>query len=238
MTTTRFDPDVLTTFAEVATSLYASEVLDEALGRLSAAAVRLIDGCDMASVSLLDRGTIRTVGATSKVAEQGDLIQYDTGQGPCLEAATEQRLVYTPDLTADGRWPEFSKRVSAELEVCSMLACRLQVRRDRGEVVLGALNMYALAPEAFSDDDTLVAVLLASHSSVVIDASLRQDSLRSAMESRDVIGQAKGILMERYKISQEDAFGRLHTASQSMNRKLRDLAELVATTGEDVTRRA
>lgn len=230
------DAEVVTGFADMAASLYASEVLDAALGRLTDAAVRLVEGCEMASVSLRDGKAIRTVGATDRVAEVGDRIQYATGEGPCLQAATEDRLVYTPDLPADTRWPEFSRRVCAELEVCSMLACRLQVARDGGAVVLGALNMYALTTDAFSDDDMLVAVLLASHSSVVIDASLRQASLRVAMESRDVIGQAKGILMERYKISHEDAFTRLRRASQSMNKKLRDLAESMATTGEDLTR--
>jgi GAF domain-containing protein len=236
MTITRSDPDVVAAFADVASSLYASELLDEALSRLTCAAVRLVEGCDMASVSLRQGNTIRTVGATSRVAEVGDSIQYATGEGPCLQAATEERLVYTPDLTADGRWPEFSRRVSTELEVGSMLACRLQVTRDSGHVVLGGLNMYALSTDAFSDDDMSVAVLLASHSSVVVDASLRQASLRGAMESRDVIGQAKGILMERYKISPADAFDRLRRASQSMNTKLRDLAEVVVTTGEDLTR--
>jgi GAF domain-containing protein len=247
MTTARIDPaasdressigaDIVTAFADVASALYASEVLDEALCRLTSAAVEVIAGCEMASVSLLQGKQIRTVGATNRVAEQGDRIQYATGQGPCVDAATEKRLVYTPDLTVDARWPEFSRRVSTELEVCSMLACRLQVNRDGGDAVLGALNMYALSTDAFSDDDMLVAVLLASHSSVVIDASLRQASLRVAIESRDVIGQAKGILMERYKLSDADAFDRLRAASQTMNKKLRDVAETLATTGEDLTR--
>lgn len=233
------DADSLAAFADVAVSLYASEVLDEALARLTGAAVRVIEGCEMASVSLLEHKRIRTAGATDPVAEQGDRIQYATGQGPCLEAAIAEQLVHTPDLATDERWPEFSRRVCAELEVRSMLAVRLQVARGAdGAVVLGALNMYALTPDAFSDDDMVLATLLASHSALIIDASMRQASLRAAMESRDVIGQAKGILMERYKISNAEAFARLRTASQSMNKKLHELAETLATTGEDPTRPA
>ena len=233
----RIDRAVLEAFADSAVSLYVSEDLDEALGRLTQAAVALVDGCDMASVSLLAGSSIRTAGATDPVADRGDLIQYECREGPCLEAATEHRLVYTPDLAAtDARWPEFSRWVSTELEVRSMLACRLQVVRDNSApIVLGALNLYALTPHAFSDEDALVAVLLASHGAVVIDASARQASLRTAMESRDVIGQAKGILMERYRISDVAAFDRLRTASQNMNRRLRDIAEHLAQTGEDPT---
>ncbi|HZQ87528.1 MAG TPA: ANTAR domain-containing protein [Acidimicrobiales bacterium] len=233
----RIDRAVLEAFADSAVSLYVSEDLGEALGRLTQAAVAVVEGCDMASVSLLAGGSIRTAGATDPIAERGDHIQYECKEGPCLEAATEHRLVYTPDLAAtDARWPEFSRRVSTELEVRSMLACRLQVMRDgSAPVVLGALNLYALTPHAFSDDDALVTVLLASHGAVVIDASARQTSLRKAMESRDVIGQAKGILMERYRISDVAAFDRLRTASQNMNRRLRDIAEQLAQTGEDPT---
>ena len=116
-----------------------------------------------------------------------------------------------------------------------MLACRLQVARETGPIILGALNLYALTADAFSDEDALVTVLLASHGAVVLDASARQASLRAAMESRDVIGQAKGILMERYRISDATAFDRLRTASQNMNRRLRDIAEALAETGEDPT---
>ncbi|MBV9253513.1 MAG: ANTAR domain-containing protein [Actinobacteria bacterium] len=227
--------DLVRLFADTAGSLYVSENLDEALGRLTAAAVHLIDGCDMASVSLVKGRELGTAGATDVVAQLGDQIQYQCGEGPCLEAATAQRLVYTPDLERDDRWPNFSRRVCTELEVRSMLACRLQVARETGPIILGALNLYALTADAFSDEDALVTVLLASHGAVVLDASARQASLRAAMESRDVIGQAKGILMERYRISDATAFDRLRTASQNMNRRLRDIAEALAETGEDPT---
>jgi AmiR/NasT family two-component response regulator len=115
--------------------------------------------------------------------------------------------------------------------VVSSISNRLLARSDPA-TTLGSLNLYALAPAAFSEDDLMLAVLFASHAAVVVDAAASQEHLRRAIESRDQIGQAKGILMERFKISADAAFDQLRTASQRLNVKLRDLAVRLAETGE------
>lgn len=222
---------VIELFAETANRLYASEDVDETLLRITSTMVAVIGPCDVASVSLLDGHSIVTRGATDPIAEHIDAIQYETGQGPCLSAASEQTFVHTPDTAHDERWPEFSRRCAQEQGVVSSLSCRL-VTRAGNTTTLGALNLYALKRNAYSDDDQMAAVLFASHAGVVVDAAATQAHLRRAIESRDQIGQAKGILMERFKISADEAFAQLRTASQHLNVKLRDLAVRIAETGE------
>lgn len=219
--------DVVTALQEAIPHLYGSEDLEETLGRVTAVAAKTVAGCDVASITLINGGTLSTHGATGDVAAAADAIQYETGEGPCLDAAEGDIYVHTPNLAGDARWPKFSARVARELGVGSMFACRLSMLNGPGQT-MGALNLYAMAPEGFSEEDRMVALLLASVSAVTVDAARRQANLRQAMESRDVIGQAKGILMARSQISADDAFDTLRRASQRLNVKLRDLAERIA----------
>ena len=224
-------PDVVLAFADTARSLYASEDLNDTLARITAAALDVIGGCAMASVSVLDGTRVSTWAATDSAATRADALQYKLGEGPCLDAARTARLVHTPDTANDRRWPQFASRVAAELAVGSMLSCRLSVLTDR-ERVVGSLNLYGTQPHAFSEEDVGVALLLGVHAGAVVTASLDQANMREAIQSRDVIGQAKGILMERFKVTADEAFDRLRHSSQSMNVKLRDLAENLTATGE------
>jgi hypothetical protein len=224
-------PDLLSAFADTARSLYASEDLNETLERITGAALDVIGGCAMASVSVLDGTRVFTRAATDPVADRADALQYTLGEGPCLDAARTARLVHTPDTANDRRWPQFAPRVAAELAVGSMLSCRLSVLTDR-ERVVGSLNLYGAQAQAFSEQDVGVALLLGVHAGAVAAAALDQANMREAIQSRDVIGQAKGILMERFKVTADEAFERLRQSSQSMNVKLRNLAENLTATGE------
>ena len=223
--------DVLEAFGETARSLYASEDLDATLRRITDAALNLAEGCATASVSVIGGTGIKTWAATDKIAHQADDIQYSLGEGPSLDAANTTRLVYSPDTSTDTRWPRFASRVATELGICSIVSCRLSVLTER-ERVIGALNLYGTAPHAFTEEDVGVALLLGVHAGAVVAAALDHAQLREAIGSRDVIGQAKGILMERFRITADEAFGRLRLASQRMNLKLRDLARELTETGE------
>ncbi|HEX3705665.1 MAG TPA: GAF and ANTAR domain-containing protein [Mycobacteriales bacterium] len=206
--------------------LQVSDDVDDTMRRVTSAVRQLIDGCDMSSVSALDRSRIRTVGATDPAAEAVDAIQYETREGPCWEAATERRLmVYTPDTAQDTRWPAFSRRTADEAKVVSLLSCRLVIGEPPRP--LGALNIYSSTAAAFDRADQQVAMLLAAVAAVVLDAASRQANLGTALRSRGLIGQAVGILMAQSDITAGEAFEQLRDASQRMNVKLRDLAQAI-----------
>ena len=126
-------------------------------------------------------------------------------------------------MASETRWPEFARRAS-QAGAASMLSIQLYVEGDN----LGALNLYGRAPNAFDDESEQVGLLFASHAAVAYAGVRKEAQLANAVASRDLIGQAKGILMERYKISPERAFLVLTRVSQNTNRKLNDIAtELV-----------
>lgn len=230
--------DVVRAFSETARRLYVSEDLDETLGRITASAVETIPACDVASISLVEpSGAITTRAPTDALADRLDEVQYETGEGPCLDAIGTTALAYAPDTTGDDRWPRFSARAREEHGVASILSCRLDVR-DETERTLGALNLYARHASAFTEADMRMMILFAANAAVVAHAALNQWNLRKALDSRDVIGQAKGILMARQNVSADEAFEMLRHASQRTNIKLRDLAEQIAArngSGVDVT---
>jgi GAF domain-containing protein len=160
-------------------------------------------------------------------------LQYSTGEGPCLRAAADhEAVVIVDDLTTDTRWPVFSPSAISH-GIRSMLSLHLYTDRDS----IGALNIYARQPHAFTPHSVRTGVLLAAHSAAAIAAATLSADLRIALESRDVIGQAKGMLMERNKITSTEAFDLLITASQHSNRKLRDVAAELTDAGALVSDR-
>jgi GAF domain-containing protein len=128
--------------------------------------------------------------------------------------------VRVDNLATEDRWPLFAQRASAT-GAASMLSLQLYVEGDN----LGALNLYARTPNAFTDESEQVGLLFAAHAAIAYAAVRKETQLAQALISRDVIGQAKGILMERYKISSERAFLLLTRVSQTSNRKLYDVAD-------------
>jgi GAF domain-containing protein len=216
--------------SELARELQADPSTVSLLERIVHAAVSEVPGAQHAGISeILGRQIVTRAGSDDLVREVDEL-QYRTGEGPCLTSLHEQITVRCDDLTREERWPQFAPLAVAQ-GVRSLLSVQLFVADDN----LGALNLYADEPGAFSDDDESVAMLLAAHAAVAMKDSYVQTNLRRALETRDVIGQAKGVLMERYKISQGEAFDLLVLASQRTHIKLHDLAEKLAETGELTT---
>jgi hypothetical protein len=222
-----FPTGLIRAFLETAQHLYATEDLDETALRLTTSATQTIDGCDFASLSVVERGGLVTRGATDPLADKGDAIQYETGEGPCVHAAQKSTVMYTPNMADDHRWPTFSRRVANELGVGSLLSCRLALDASPDRT-LGALNLYSRRMNAYDDDDRTMALLFAAVAGIVLDAGRRQHQLREAMGSREVIGQAMGILMAQSGVTSEQAFDHLRAASQRLNIKLRDLAARIA----------
>lgn len=191
------------------------------------AAVDEIPGAERASVTLLNHGRSATPVRTDDLAAELDAAQYELNEGPCLEAAAGKTVVRSDDLSTDRRWPEFGRH-ARELDVHSVLSLRLWVEG----VGIGALNVYARPESAFSPTAEEIGIPLATHAAIAIVSTRKTANLEIALGSRDVIGQAKGILMERFKIGPDQAFELLVTASQRNHLKLRDLAGHLARTGE------
>ncbi|MGI8577666.1 MAG: GAF and ANTAR domain-containing protein [Nocardioidaceae bacterium] len=222
-------------FTEMASHIHSSDDHEASLRNVTESAVHAIGGCDAVSLSLLEKTGPVTVAATDAMASAGDDIQYAEHEGPCLDAAIQERSIYTPNLAVDRRWPLSAARMAGELGVQSMFSCRLALGSAPRET-LGGINMYSTHVDGFTDDDQMLAILLASLTTVVFDASRRQASLRAAIESRRVIGEAVGILREQSNVSSEEAFEMLVHASQRMNVKLRRLAQQI-TEGSRLTSR-
>jgi transcriptional regulator with GAF, ATPase, and Fis domain len=216
------------TFAEVARALLAEKDVQHTLQRIVDLAVETIDGCDFAGITFMRDSTVSTPAATGDVPVRVDAIQYETGEGPCLDAIREHEVFVTGDLGAEARWPRFSHRAHDETGVTSMLCFRLFVDGD----TLGALNLYSKAEDAFDDDARAVGLVFAAHAAVALSSAMHDEQMDEALRSRDVIGQAKGILMAREGLTADQAFEMLRQASQRLNVKLRQLAEEIAYTGE------
>ncbi len=189
-------------------------------------AAELVQGCDHASVSMLSRGGVATAATTDEVIEHGDRLQYEFGEGPCLEAVHASAPVLSHDLAVEGRWPRWSPRVVAEVGVRSVLSLQLCTTQRS----FGSLNLYAQRPGSFTRDDVVMAQDVAAQLAVAVADSREIEQRTTAMQTRTVIGQAQGVLMERFGLEPDQAFGYLRTISQRDNRKLVEVAaELVRT---------
>jgi GAF domain-containing protein len=192
------------------------------------AVVGTIPGAEEATITLVRaRRRVESAAVTSELARSFDELQQRTGQGPCLDAMYNQETVRADDLAADPRWPELAHR-AVQLGVRSMLSFQLFVESDD----LGALNLLSRRAGAFSDESERVGLLYTSHIAIALAGALEVGHLTTALARRDVIGQAKGILMERFKLTPDQAFALLAKVSQEANTRLFDIAERLALTGD------
>ncbi len=214
--------------AELARSLGSDPAPLGVQQRVADAAVAEIEGARWAGITQLSRSGAFTPVATADVVRRVAQAQFDTGEGPCLAAATDPPpIVMSNDLAADTRWPRFAA-VALSYGVRAALAFQLYTDSD----TIGSLTVYADQAEAFTPASQHLGGLLAAHAALAIRATNTEANLRFGLETRDVIGQAKGILMERFKISDIDAFDLLAAASQQTQRKIREIAGHLARTGE------
>jgi GAF domain-containing protein len=188
------------------------------------------------SVLLLVRDKPTTVVSTGQLATDLDERQYERGHGPCLHAARTGELTEIADTRTDRRWPDYTLR-AAERGNFSSLSIPLPI--DEDEQVTGALNIYAREPDAFDADTRAAATGFGPYAAIAVanmhayeSARNMADNLRVALETRAVIDQAKGILMERYKWTANQAFHVLARASMKTNTRVRHVADHVVRTGE------
>jgi hypothetical protein len=219
-------------FSEVALSLFAAGTVEGTLQQIVDLAEHAVDGCDAAGVLVVSAGRAETAAASRPLVVQLDQMQIDAEEGPCMDAALRGSTFYATDLHEDPRWPTFGRRALA-LGVRSVLAYSLSADR------LSALNLYGRLPAAFGATDRAQGQLFATLARLALDSAeeraaddIRAANLAEALRTRELIGQAQGILMERERITADQAFDVLRRASQHMNIKLRAIAENLVETGE------
>ena len=229
------DPEVLeNAMRTLSRLLLAEETLEATHGRVASLACRTLPPCDLASLTMVNDGRPSTPVQTEALAGDLDTVQYRSRRGPCLEAYQAGRIVREKISENADRWPEFSD-LAAQAGVQSVLAVPLVANSHP----LGALNLYSKSPGGY-DEAAEETALLFSEQAAVACANAEvywrtftlTEHLREALESRDVIGQAKGILMARRNCTSDAAFEALRKASQHRNMKLRDIAEQVVYLGD------
>ena len=199
----------------------------DAMQRAVTVATQIVPGCDAAGVCVVHRGERIDTHATSDDSLRAvDELQHALDEGPCLDALRRDQTVVSDDLAADDRWPTWGPQVIKQLGMHSCVSFRLYVT-DKD---LGALNLYGKEPSAFTAEDIEDGLALAAHVGVALAAALEVEHLEKALSGRTVIGQATGILMERFDLEPDRAFSVLSRMSQQKNVKLRQLAEQIVTT--------
>jgi hypothetical protein len=171
-----------------------------------------------------------TLAASSDLAAQVDAIEYETGEGPCLDAIEHDDINVVQDLATDRRWPRFGERAVRETPVRSMIGVRIFLSGDSR----GALNLYAAQPHALTDLDVGMSAMMSTLSSLALQHAVERQRgvhLELALESSRFIGMAMGVLMSSRLLTPDQAFDELRRASQRTGRKLRDVARDVAETG-------
>ena len=224
-------------FAAIARALQAETTPERTQERVARVAVDAVGGCDHAAISVIGRrGGVQTVAATDDAPARVDAIQYETGQGPGLDAMAGHETCVIDDLCVDGRWPAFSRRAAEETGVRSMLSFRLFVQGD----TIGALNLYSRQPAAFDLRGRVVGTVLAAHAAIALTAAREREHvqhLEDALRSNREIGMAMGVLMGRDGVTEVEAFAALRRASQYLNLKVREVAARVLETGSLPDRR-
>lgn len=215
--------------AEMARDLLAQDSVQDTLNRIVEHATVLINGCDDAGILTVRRGEVRALAATSDMVRRADRIQQDLREGPCFDAVTDRQQIYTiEDLSRPHeRWSRFAPELR-KLGMGSVMGFLLFTEDDE----LGALNLYSRRPRTFDEAAQRAGWILASHAAVAFSAARTHQQLGHALETRHEIGEAMGILMERYELTEDTAFKLLKKASQDHNIKLREIARRICETGE------
>ncbi len=212
--------------AQMALALAAEPDVEETLSTVCEYA-RLALPCDYVGIHTVRNRQIETGASTDPLVEHADKLQMEYDEGPCLDAVWTQDSFIVHDTATDERWPSFGP-AAARMGLRSILSIRLFTH----EQTLGALNLYSGDVREFSSDDLAFGYIFGQHASVALASARKEEGLRQAIDARHLIGQAQGILMERFGLSEHQAFSVLRRYSQDNNVKLRSVAERIVTTRE------
>ncbi|MDQ3767465.1 MAG: GAF and ANTAR domain-containing protein [Actinomycetota bacterium] len=237
---TNFEPraELSDALQELAGILVSEEDIDSTISRITRLAVACIDGADFCGVSLVTKGMkgkeIKMVGATDEIAAEVDRVQYEVGEGPCLSSMADQATFKIDDISSDRQWPKFAA-AAVDKGVNSLLAFVMQI----SDQSLAALNLFARKPNAFTQEDVRSGAVFASHAAYTLANAQTHETdqqkaqqLEEALATRGVISNAVGILMAQEGVNRDDAFSILRNTSQTLNMKLKVIAEGIVDTAE------
>ncbi len=212
-----------TAMAELARLLSENDTLGEEslLNSITSSAVDNVPGVEYCGITLVEKKTFTSVAPSDPTAKQIDDLQNDIGQGPCLEAAWEHHMVHVDDYETETRWPAFVTEVRAHTPVRSSMSFQLY----RSETTMGAINMHSSRANVFTPESEEVGLAFATHAALAVYSSRRDDQFASALASRDTIGQAKGMIMERFNIDAIQAWELIRKLSQDANIRVFELAQ-------------
>jgi GAF domain-containing protein len=214
-------------FAQFSAESADLQGVKEAVSRIVRYAVAAV-GTPYAGVTLLRPGQqLESMATTDPIVDAADHLQYDLQEGPCLDAAVDRNshVLLSKDLAVDDRWPQWGPKTAA-LGLHAVLSAELRAGQRR----LGALNLYGEQPRQFSSDDAATAHLFAAHATLALTAASTVEGLQTALDTRTEIGQAQGILMERFDLDADRAFEVLRRYSQNTNLKLHEVARTLIDT--------
>lgn len=214
--------------AAAAREMAAEGSTEDTLGSAVRLATELVRGCDVAGISVVSRAGVETACATDQVMRLIDAEQFALGEGPCVDALRDLETVSSTDLAADARWPVWGPRVAVEAGVHSCVCVRLFT----GGGSLGALSLYSRSRRGFDSVDIDHGLALAAQVAVAFEGSEKQRNFDAGLANRTLIGQAVGMVMERYSLDPDTAFRVLARLSSQLNVKLVEIARHLVTTGD------
>lgn len=222
--------DFTSRLGDMARELRDGHDADSTLRYIVEASVQLFEACTGAGITLAGRdGDVRTSAASSERHAQLDRTEREMGEGPCLDAIWDHKIVMVPDLAYEERWPRWTPRAMKECGIRSMVCVQLYTAERK----LGSLSLSSSAAAAFDEDDVEEVLALGAHAAAAIASADSRTQLSTALQSRTVIGQATGLLMSKYDIPSIGAFNVLLRLSSEQNRKVVVLARELVETWDD-----
>lgn len=214
-------PDLAETLARIARKINAPGDLSSTLDAIVRSAENALPGVDHVGISMVHGGgAIETMAGTDQLVWELDAAQYELREGPCYDALSQADVLVANELQQDQRWPRYVPR-AAEHGVTAQMGLRLFVEEE----TVGGLNLYSTEVDHFDPDVQQLAELFAAHAALALGRARHEGGLNTALHTRKVIGQALGIIMERYQLDEDRAFQFLVRVSSHGNVKLRDVAQ-------------
>ena len=214
------DSDFVQSIAEAARTLNQPRSLDETLQTIVEVACNSVPGFDQVGIATLHKGKVKTRAFTGDLVLPLDEIQYGLREGPCSAALQGTEAVSVSSLRVENRWPRYVPQARA-MGVRSQMAARLYLDQD----AVGGINFYSTISDDVTHDAQALARLFATHAAIALGRAHERQTLNEALQTRKVIGEAIGILMERYEMNEDRAFAFLVRASSHRNIKLRVVAQ-------------
>lgn len=224
-----YRPDIGEALIKAAREINEPRTLEDTLNTIVEVAARSLPGIDHVGITVANRdGSMETKAGTDKLVWELDQLQYDLREGPCIHAILDEPVTKVEYAFREQRWPRFMPQ-AVVMGLQSQLGMRLFTETE----TIWGLNMYSTTVDAIDPDVVHMAELFAAQASIALGRARREEELDMALQTRKVIGQAIGILMERYDLHEDRVFAYLTRVSSQTNVKLRDVAQEVVTLRDD-----